>query len=118
MLSEQGHHVKIYDVIYAPDESVFINGHYDFITATEVIEHLADPLREITRLWTCLKPGGIMAFMTKFLVPQPNFSNWYYKLDPTHICFYSHVSFNWLATKLGGRLEFPAADIVFLSKKE
>ena len=39
MLEESGHRVALYDVFYVPD-TLALAASYDFITATEVVEHL------------------------------------------------------------------------------
>ncbi|MDX1346514.1 MAG: class I SAM-dependent methyltransferase, partial [Sedimenticolaceae bacterium] len=57
MFEEQGHRVRLYDPFYAPDESA-LREQYDFITATEVAEHLHRPAFELERLWSLLRPGG------------------------------------------------------------
>eukprot|EP01127_Copromyxa_protea_P024715 TRINITY_DN9874_c0_g1_i1.p1 TRINITY_DN9874_c0_g1~~TRINITY_DN9874_c0_g1_i1.p1 ORF type:complete len:128 (-),score=15.95 TRINITY_DN9874_c0_g1_i1:97-480(-) len=118
MLAESGHRMEIFDPIYAPDDKVFQEKEkYDFITSTEVIEHLTEPGLELRRLWDCLKTGGTLALMTKFMVEESKFPSWYYKLDPTHICFYSENTFRWLAGELGGYSEFPNPDVAFLHKR-
>ncbi len=115
MLGKAGHSVDLYDIFYQPNDVVF-SRQYDFITATEVFEHLQCPGNEIERLWSLLKPGGVLAVMTKLALDSDAFSNWHYKNDPTHIVFFSKASFTWLAEKLNARLEFADADVIFLSK--
>lgn len=112
-----GHVVDTFDVFYRPEESVF-QDRYDFITATEVVEHLRDPSHELERLWSCLNPGGILGIMTQWIVPAEAFSTWHYKNDPTHICFYSTETFIWLARQWGAELVFPERDVVLFLKKE
>lgn len=57
MFEEAGHEMAIFDKFYAPDSKVF-RKRYDFITATEVLEHLKKPKVELNRLWALLPPGG------------------------------------------------------------
>ena len=64
MLEEAGHKMEIYDPFYEP-EFTFSGKSYDFITMTEVIEHLHQPFVELQRLWRLLRPGGILAIMTQ-----------------------------------------------------
>ena len=59
MFEEAGHTVALYDPFYANDPSVF-ERQYDFITATEVVEHLHRPRAELDRLWSSLQPGGVL----------------------------------------------------------
>ncbi len=117
LFSNAGHVVDTFDVFYRPDAAVF-NTRYDFITASEVAEHLRDPGQELERLWQCLKPGGILGIMTQWIVPAEAFSRWHYRNDRTHICFYSKETFAWLAQKWGATTVFPERDVVLFLKKE
>ena len=109
--------MAIFDPFYANDPSVF-RGNYDFITATEVFEHLHFPKREIFRLWNCLQLDGILGIMTKLVVDRDAFSTWHYKNDPTHVCFYSRQTFEWLAFQLAAQIEFIGNDVILLHKKK
>lgn len=115
MFEEAGHPMAIYDPFYAPDRTV-LEARYDFITATEVVEHLFDPGEELARLADRLVPGGWLGLMTKRVRCREAFAGWHYILDPTHVCFFSEASFHWLAERLGMRVLFPAADVVLLQK--
>ena len=115
MLEEAGHSVALYDPFYAPDQSVFAR-QYDFITSSEVVEHLQAPGRELTRLWALLKPGGVLAIMTKRVIDQAAFSRWHYKNDPTHIVFFSEQTFNWLGKSWQVEPVYCGADVVFFNK--
>ena len=116
MFEEIGHQVALYDPFYADDSSAF-ERQYDFITATEVVEHLHRPGEELARLWTCLKPGGLLAIMTKRVIDQQAFSRWHYKADRTHVCFFSTHTFEWLAKQWQAELMFEGKDVVNLQKK-
>jgi len=119
MFEEAGYPMTIYDPYYAADSSVLVRRNepsYDFITATEVAEHLAAPGREFARLVTLLPEGGWLGLMTKRVNSEEAFARWHYILDPTHICFFSEASFEWLAQRLGMHVEFPAADVALLQK--
>lgn len=115
MLREGGHRVHTYDIFYAPDQQVFAQ-EYDFIAATEVVEHLIDPRGELERLWSRLRPGGLLALMTKLVISRERFANWHYIRDPTHICFFSGETFRWLANSLNAELRFADRDVIFLRK--
>lgn len=115
MFEEVGHPMAIYDPFYAPDPSV-LEHTYDFITATEVAEHLFSPGRELARLAARLRPGGWLGLMTKRVTDHAAFTQWHYILDPTHVSFFSEASFRWLADELELGIEFPAADVVLLHK--
>lgn len=117
VLREAGHSVALYDPYYFPDISV-LTGDYDFITATEVVEHLAAPGRELERLWRMLRPGGVLGLMTKLVIDQRAFRSWHYISDPTHICFFSPETLQWWAVRVGAELELVAADAVLLTKPQ
>ncbi len=115
ILEEQGCKVSLYDHFYQPDTGVF-SAQYDFVVSTEVIEHLWDPRSVLERLWDSIRPGGVLALMTKLVLSKERFASWHYIRDPTHIVFFSESTFHWFAEYLGARLEFPAADVIFLHK--
>ncbi len=116
MFAEQGHKMKNYDIFYADNKEVF-DSQYDFICATEVVEHLAQPKEELARLWTCLKDNGILALMTKRVISKKAFAQWHYKNDQTHICFFSIKTFQWLADNWQAEVSFPEKDVVLFKKK-
>ncbi|HEY6010816.1 MAG TPA: class I SAM-dependent methyltransferase [Nitrospirota bacterium] len=116
MFREAGHSMALYDPFYEPDKSVF-EQRYDFITASEVVEHLRDPKEELERLWQCLKPGGRLGIMTQFSVEQKAFSQWHYRNDPTHICFFSRPAFSRLSREWNADLVFPEDDVAIFCKR-
>ncbi|WP_340103696.1 class I SAM-dependent methyltransferase [Rhodohalobacter sp. 8-1] len=111
MFEEAGHTVRIYDPFYADDPSVF-DDQYDFITTTETAEHLYDPLSELDRLWSCLKPCGYLGIMTKRHRGAEHFKNWHYKNDDTHVVFYHEDTFRWLGNRWDSEPEFLRSDVV------
>ena len=115
MFEEQGHRMDLYDPFYAPDEGVLEHA-YDFITATEVAEHLHRPAFELERLWSLLRPAGWLGIMTKRLAREQDFSGWHYKNDPTHVIFFSDLTFEWLASEWGTTAVFCGPDVVLLQK--
>ena len=115
MLEECGHSVDLYDKFYANDISVF-EKKYDFITATEVLEHLSEPMAEISRLIEMLNNKGHLAVMTQILTPQIDFSAWYYKSDPSHIGFFTKKSLSFLASYLNIEVYFISERVVFFQK--
>ncbi|MCV6613652.1 MAG: class I SAM-dependent methyltransferase [Cellvibrionaceae bacterium] len=115
MAKNAGFDVNNYDPFYFPDQSVF-NQSYDFITLTEVIEHIADPGPVIEHLLGLLKADAWLAVMTKRHRGREAFANWHYKNDPTHIRFYSDKTFEYLARAYGLKEELIGADVVLLQK--
>lgn len=115
MFEEAGYRMRVYDPFYAPDLSAFEYS-YDFITATEVAEHLHYPGRELERLWQCLRPGGLLGIMTKLVIDRNAFVQWHYKNDPTHVCFFSRETFRWVAGKWDASLAFYGSDVILIEK--
>lgn len=115
MLEEAGHSVALYDAFYYPDDRA-LECVYDFICATEVVEHLHHPGPELARLWRCLRPGGWLGVMTKLVRDRESFAGWHYKSDPTHVCFFSERTWQWWAARQGAKLELIGVDVILLRK--
>ena len=115
IFEEAGHTMRLFDVYYANDPGVF-DATYDFITASEVVEHLSNPAEELDKLWRCLKGGGLLGIMTKRVTNKDAFKAWHYKNDPTHISFFSEATFQWLGDKWGCVPEFVDSDVVIFTK--
>ncbi len=116
LFEEAGHDVALYDPFYAPDASVF-DRRYDFITASEVVEHLHRPRQELDRLWSCLRRGGTLGVLTQLVINRKRFSRWRYKDDATHVCFWSRTTFEWLAAQWQANLNFVGSDVILLEKR-
>lgn len=117
MLREAGHTVALYDIYYQPDTDV-LEKTYDFVTATEVIEHLFDPKKIWSQWLNLVKPGGWIGIMTKQVINLEAFASWHYKSDPTHVCFFSRATFRYLAERDKLELEFIGNDVVLLRKPQ
>ncbi len=89
--------------LYAADPTA-LDTQYDFVTCTEVLEHLHWPGREWQRFEALLKPGGWLGVMTRFLTDDEHFPRWHYRRDPTHVCFWQPRTFQWLAREHGWEL--------------
>lgn len=116
MFKEAGFPMEIYDYFYAEEPRMLV-GSYDFITASEVVEHLRKPRTELDRLWSILKPGGWLGIMTSLLPDSQPFATWYYKNDATHVCFFSRATFEWLAARWQAEMAFFEQNVVLLRKK-
>ena len=115
MFEDAGHEVDLFDKFYNPNKEIF-NNKYDFITATEVLEHLHSPGIELKRLFGMLHEGGRLGVMTRILSEEIDFQSWFYKDDPTHICFYSNKTMNYLANKYSCSVKFYSNDVAIFSK--
>ena len=117
MLREAGHTVNLFDPYYA-NEPNHLHPGYDFITCTEVIEHLRQPRRELDTLLAMLKPGGYLGLMTKLALDAQAFAKWHYKNDLTHIAFFSRPCLQWYAAQNQCRIEFIGTDVIILAKPD
>lgn len=115
MFEEAGHPVALYDPYYAPDQSV-LSARYDFVTLSEVVEHMAEPGRELDRLWRILKPDGWLGIMTKRVRGYEAFRTWHYITDPTHISYFSETTFEWLAERWSATMVIVGNDVVLMQK--
>ena len=115
MFEEAGHQMNLFDPFYAPTKQV-LTSQYDFITASEVVEHLHNPATELAHLWSILRPGGWLGIMTKLALDQNAFSNWHYKNDPTHVCFFSNKTMNWLEKQWHAELLKVGKDVLLFQK--
>ncbi len=117
MFAEAGFAMRIYDPLFAPDTAA-LEQTYDFITSSEVFEHLAAPGTEIARLLGLLRPGGWIGVMTKRVRGHDAFAQWHYIRDPTHVCFFADATFRFIAERHGLDLEFAGPDVALLRKPE
>jgi len=115
MLREAGMEVALYDPFFYPSATALAQ-QYDFITCTEVVEHLHRPAETFRQLDQLLRPGGWLAIMTCFQTDDHRFANWHYRRDPTHIVFYRETTMAWLARAHGWSLEIPAKDVALFRK--
>jgi hypothetical protein len=117
MLNESGRPTAVYDPFYAPDERVWLR-RYDFVTATEVFEHLYRPAGELDRLLGVLRGAGVLGVMTSFApAGSAAFAAWYYINDPTHVCFYSEAVFAHIAARWGAWIIHLEPNVVILRKE-
>ena len=68
------------------------------------------------RLASILKIGGYLSLMTQLLTQEIDFSNWYYKNDPSHIGFFNQKSLNYVAEELGFEINVYSERVIFLQK--
>lgn len=114
MLTAAGFPCEAYDPFFAPDESL-LHERYDFITCSEVVEHAHDPAGMFAALRRMLAPGGILGVMTSFHPGEEAFADWWYRRDPTHVCFYNEVTMRWIGERHGWTTEFPGPNVTLFS---
>lgn len=115
-LANEGFTMKSYDPFYQENQE-YLNQQYDFITATEVVEHLHAAHIEFDLFNKLLKNNGTLAIMTQLRTPNNYFKNWYYKDDFTHVCFYSLKTMYWVANHYDYKIKVFPPDIIIFTKK-
>ncbi|MDI9246047.1 class I SAM-dependent methyltransferase [Marinobacter sp. CHS3-4] len=115
MLEEAGMVMSLYDPYFYPDTTP-LERQYDFVTCTEVVEHLHQPAQVFRQLDDLIKPGGWLGIMTCFQTEDSRFANWHYRRDPTHVVFYRQSTLQWLADQYRWTLEVPAKDVALFQK--
>ena len=114
MAQHDGFNCRHYDPCFHPDKSVF-EQQYDFITCSEAAEHFHYPADEFRLLKALLKPGGWLGIMTSRLSQEISFENWHYRVDPTHVAFYSDHTFRSITRRFGFKPpEFISNTVVLL----
>lgn len=115
MLEAAGHRTRLYDPIYYPETGP-PGGTYDFITCTEVVEHMHRPAAEFRRLDALLRPGGLLGVMTVFQTDDARFVDWHYRRDPTHVVFYRESTLALVARRMGWTMEIPGPNVAIFRK--
>lgn len=115
MLTEAGHQVALWDPFFRPSKDP-LTATYDFVTCTEVLEHVSDPAATFALFDRLLQPGGWLGLMTCFQTDDDAFANWHYRKDPTHIVFYRAETIDHIADRLGWTCQVPRKDVALLQK--
>ena len=115
MMRERGFVMADYDPFFAPDEAP-LRATYDFVTCTEVVEHLRRPIDAFSHIDALLRPGGVFGILTGVLESDNEFAPWWYHRDVTHIAFYRPNTLEWIARHFHWRLERASRDAAFFQK--
>lgn len=98
LLAEAGLRCENYDVFFRPEWPA---GPFDFLFATEVVEHFHRPADEWPRMLSLLRPGGVLTAMTAPWEDAAAFRTWGYASDVTHVAFYHRQTFDWIRARYG-----------------
>ena len=101
IMEERGFATRPYDPFYFPEPP---SGPFDFIASTETFEHFRHPRKEIGHLRAMLRTGGLLGVMTMFWSENAFRSNWHYRRDFTHLCFYRRETMDWICRAFGFEL--------------
>jgi SAM-dependent methyltransferase len=98
LLRERGYSCTGYDPLFFP---ALPPGPFDFIFATEVLEHLHHPRPDLEMITRLLAPDGIFTIMTEPWTSLADFPGWHYTKDFTHVCFYHFRTIDYICKQYG-----------------
>ena len=113
-LQKKDFQVKLYDPYFYPDLD-YLNHQYDYIFSCEVFEHFYHPKQEIEKLLQILKSTGRLYIMTHWYDSSVDFTNWYYRKDPTHVFIYTRETLDFIADKYQLQIEKMTNRLIVLS---
>lgn len=116
LLTSAGFPCAAYDPFFAPDQALLENT-YDFVACSEVVEHSYDPAHTFATLHALLEPGGLLGVMTRFHPGADAFADWWYRRDPTHVCFYGEATMRWIAGRHASSVDFPRPDVALFTSR-
>jgi hypothetical protein len=98
LLETEGLRCENYDPFFFP---ALPDGPFDFLFATEVVEHFHRPFAEWARMGDLLKRDGLLVVMTAPWEDLKTFSTWGYASDETHVVFYHRLTLEWIFAAFG-----------------
>ena len=91
LLAARGYEPISYDPLFAPNAD--LSRSFDAIISIETFEHFEQPAQELRRLTSLLSPAGLLVIRTLFHHGPESLARWWYIRDPTHVSFYSELTF-------------------------
>lgn len=109
ILGEAQYLMEIYDPFFFPRD---LDAHdLDFVTCTEVLEHVFDCQQELTRMFSLLHTKGELILQTQLYKENQSLSDWFYTRDLTHVNFHSEKTLRWIARHFQKKFTPVAADV-------
>ena len=116
LMRERGYRVEIYDPFFSVDISV-LDRTYDAVACCETAEHFRFPIDDWSKIMKCMRQGSMLGVMTLMYNDNMDVIRWWYAQDPTHICFYSSCTMEWIAAHFGLQLDIVNDRVVLFEKK-
>lgn len=103
LMGNQGYHCDYYDPFYYPE---LPGKNYDFIFATECLEHFHNPLTTIREILSKIRHKGLWIIKTNFWKESQDFQNWHYRRDDTHVGFFHFDTINYFSCLFPVKLKY------------
>lgn len=117
IMADAGFPCEAYDPFFFPNAALLTRS-YDYVACSEVVEHSYDPAGTFSLFHRLLASGGLLGVMTRFYGHEAPFGEWWYRRDPTHVCFFAESTMRWIARRHGWKVEFPRPHVaLFLHHK-
>jgi len=91
---------------------------YAFITLTEVLKNVRNPLFVWQHLYSLLRKGGVLAILGAVCVDASKFDTWHYHRDKSHIVFYTPKTLEYVAKLFSWKLVKTLNSNVYFFVKE
>ncbi|MEC9284063.1 MAG: class I SAM-dependent methyltransferase [Bdellovibrionota bacterium] len=101
--SKDFEYVASFDPIFHKLENFDVKS-FDVICCVEVIEHFYSPATSFEKIDSLLSKNGFVLFRTEFLDEMCKLDNWWYRKDPTHVCFYNSQTWKYIEKKFSWKL--------------
>lgn len=102
LLRRRGCDALGYDPFFAPQADR--SRPFDAVFAVETFEHFCGGVADVAEAVKCVRPGGHLVASTLFHSGPSAAADWWYARDPTHVCFYSRRTMEWIADHFALRL--------------
>ena len=99
LMTDGGWSCERFDPLFAPQ--IPSQTPFDFLLASECLEHMHCPLEGWLQMLAWTRPGGILGLMTERWTPRKDPATWAYARDRTHVTFYSTETLYHLARRWG-----------------
>ena len=116
LFSNFGFEIENYDPYFFNDLKL-LEKKYNFITCTEAIEHFYESGEGLNKMVDLLEKDGFLLLMTDRRPSKEKFLSWGYRMDNTHVCFYSTKTFEWIAHHWNLELVYSEGKLSLFRKK-
>ena len=117
MMQDSDFQMDYFDPLFFPHTEE-LKQKYDFLTCTEVLEHVFDLKTFLYKMQSLLRENGVFACMTSLYESSIDFKSWPYRKDDTHVCFFQQETMVFIQKMLNWNLIYQSANKVFIFKND